>query len=592
MHPGKGQITNLLLILSGLFIPVNIYVIGNWMGAGVQFALFRVQWATRWSYISLFRDIQFVANGTLSGKTAAGILFWAGSATVLAFAAFLYIFQKEIRVSGRDLYKASFYKAIGLSILGSAVLFLLSMVAQYGPLFHGPPGFVIPVGLPVMFYSGYYFYCLSSSSGPIPPDGIAAVFKSWGSLMRNPRIIYALVCFFAIFFSLNYILYVYPDAGSDFGTYCSAVDLWTHGENPYNMEKISQAKLQFVSFGKPGTMDTFLYPPATLLFFAPACDALNLVYPFKIFYPIYLLIFLTGCLVAVRLALPENDRLLLYSLLTAGFGTLFWSFASGNISILYFLFIPLVFYFLIKNRYYASSLCMGLMAIFNLFPIVFSSLYVFIGKSRKEKVKVISASVVILLSSLGLSYFVFPTLFNSYAMQFLGRSSPIYETGGYKTPTAYLFFRDVCELVIGKNTLLPYLMDLGFICALLVIFYFFYKANRIETLRLFSFGLITIFLLIPRLKPNYFIFILIPIYLLTIHERDLIKTLIVVIGAIIPSICIVVRDHLQLAYLSEGPISLLISYNLLLCALALFILISWLGLKERVGRGTGSFPCP
>src|SRR5512136_2847043 len=107
MQLRKGRIHKLLLILSCLFIPVDIYVIGDWIGAGVQFTFFRVQFTMGWSYISLFRDIQYVIRGVLSGKTGVGILLWTISATVLALTAFLYLFQEDIWKSEGEFLRIS-----------------------------------------------------------------------------------------------------------------------------------------------------------------------------------------------------------------------------------------------------------------------------------------------------------------------------------------------------------------------------------------------------------------------------------------------------------------------------------------------------
>jgi len=38
---------------------------------------------------------------------------------------------------------------IGLS--GSGILYLASCISQYGPLFHGPAGVSLPLGVPVLF---------------------------------------------------------------------------------------------------------------------------------------------------------------------------------------------------------------------------------------------------------------------------------------------------------------------------------------------------------------------------------------------------------------------------------------------------------
>jgi len=41
-------------------------------------------------------------------------------------------------------------------LAGAGAAFLLSCVAQYGPLFHGPEGVCIPVGLPLVFAAAWF----------------------------------------------------------------------------------------------------------------------------------------------------------------------------------------------------------------------------------------------------------------------------------------------------------------------------------------------------------------------------------------------------------------------------------------------------
>jgi hypothetical protein len=197
-------------------------------------------------------------------------------------------------------------------------------------------------------------------------------------------------------------------------------------------------------------------------------------------------------------------------------------------------------------------------------------------------VRIISLSVMGFIILLGISSIAYPALFDSYIKQFLGISSPVFEVGGYMTPTAYLFLWDLAGFFIGNGTLVPYFLDLVFIGAILVLFFTFYRRHTDDDLRLFSLGVISLFLLIPRLKPNYFVFILVPIYLLVVHESDLIKTLVVIIAAIIPFICLLA---IELNLLSEGLILMFVSYNQLICALTIFLLIIWLSKKRRKSTG-------
>jgi hypothetical protein len=581
MQGEEGRFSDFLLLLSCLLLPVDVYVIGNWLGAGIQLALFRVQYAiSRWSYISLFRDIEFIIRGILWGRAGAGILFWTAAATILVFASFFYVFHEDFQGSEGVLSRVQSRKFTGFLMMGSGVLFLLSLMIQYGPLFHGPSGFAIPVGSPLQLFAGYYFFRGSSDSGQTSGRETVPIREFLRSHLKSQRTIFALICFCALFATLNYVLYVYPDSGGDFSTYCAAVDVWNNQGNPYDSGSVFLSRLQFRSFGKP-TLDSFLYPPATLPLFAPACGALQLVYPFRVYFPVYFLVFLMAYLVAGRFAPSEKDRLLLMTLLTAGFASLYWSFSTGNISILYLPLMSLTFYFFMKKRYYASSLCVTFMSIFSIFPILFSILYVFSDTSRRQKMKIVALSALVLGLFLAISSITFPLLFESYGKLLLGEGSPIFEGAGYKTPTAYLFFQNLAGLFLGNGTALPYVLDLCFAGTVLILFHSFYGKNRDDSPRLFSFGLLAIFLLIPRLKPNYFIFVAVPIYLLVFKERDMIKTLVITISAILPFICLVIADHMPLESMTGDLASLLIAYNQLLCALAIFILIAWLHVRKE-----------
>jgi len=60
-----------------LVIPINIYVIGDWLGAGVQWSLFRYQQTYLGSNLILInQDIQYILDGFISGKTTLSVLFW------------------------------------------------------------------------------------------------------------------------------------------------------------------------------------------------------------------------------------------------------------------------------------------------------------------------------------------------------------------------------------------------------------------------------------------------------------------------------------------------------------------------------------
>jgi hypothetical protein len=146
-----------------LFIlPQSLYVIGDYMAWGIRFPLFRYQDSSYGSsIISVVRELQFVIMGSVGGlgsRTAiATYLWWAG--LVVLFAAAVLI------ISWHLLDNPDHARYPGPLILITGCLFLLWAVAQYGPLFFGPSGYSIPVGVPILWYCGYQFIQAAKGEG-------------------------------------------------------------------------------------------------------------------------------------------------------------------------------------------------------------------------------------------------------------------------------------------------------------------------------------------------------------------------------------------------------------------------------------------
>jgi hypothetical protein len=140
-------------------LPLQLFIIGDFSGIGVQGAAYRFQisgYGT--SFIPITRELMFVYNGTYSGKTALSLLAWiAGTALLTCTAAFslLYINNTQIK----------YYNYIMYGLVGSCVLYLTSCIAQYGPLFNGPAGISFPVGIilillwVILIYRYPKFFC-------------------------------------------------------------------------------------------------------------------------------------------------------------------------------------------------------------------------------------------------------------------------------------------------------------------------------------------------------------------------------------------------------------------------------------------------
>jgi hypothetical protein len=141
-------------ILAGLAalifcVPVSVYVIGSMVGAGVQFPLFRYQETYMGAnVITIFRDLQYVLEGTITGRSALMPVFWvAGVVSGIVGLASVAVLPCKSR-----LYSP---RRGGMCIMGAGLLYLVALIAQYGPSFSSSGGYAIPVGIPVLLLAGW-----------------------------------------------------------------------------------------------------------------------------------------------------------------------------------------------------------------------------------------------------------------------------------------------------------------------------------------------------------------------------------------------------------------------------------------------------
>ncbi|WP_342770755.1 MULTISPECIES: hypothetical protein [unclassified Methanoculleus] len=133
-----------------LVLPVNIYTLGDAIGAALQFPFLRYQETyLGTSVITVFRDLDYVTSGTITGRSALSILLQL-CGTSLLIAAIVYFAARR-----QENYE-SFKKPLALLVGGAGGAYLLSCLIQYGPLLHGPAGFAVPVGVPLILAVAWY----------------------------------------------------------------------------------------------------------------------------------------------------------------------------------------------------------------------------------------------------------------------------------------------------------------------------------------------------------------------------------------------------------------------------------------------------
>ncbi|MEN6443461.1 MAG: hypothetical protein ABFC71_06900 [Methanoregula sp.] len=142
------------LVLQALIfcIPLNIYVIGDGLATGLQWALFRYQQSYLGnSFILITRDVGYVSKGILTGTTAISYIVWiAGS--VLLMAAFIITLLAYAEKNPQNMNHGA------LCIIAAGILFGISLLVQYGMLLNNLHGFSVPVGIPLILIAGWWIY--------------------------------------------------------------------------------------------------------------------------------------------------------------------------------------------------------------------------------------------------------------------------------------------------------------------------------------------------------------------------------------------------------------------------------------------------
>ena len=141
----------LLAYFAFLVIPLNVYLIGERLGAGIQWAFFRYQDSFMGSsLIPVTRDFEYVILGFYTGKSALMVYLWCAGIVVLLLFMIILLVRWNMVPFKPELY--------GIGLVISGLLFLASSIAQYGITFSGPAGFVVPFGVLIMIGVGGWIW--------------------------------------------------------------------------------------------------------------------------------------------------------------------------------------------------------------------------------------------------------------------------------------------------------------------------------------------------------------------------------------------------------------------------------------------------
>jgi hypothetical protein len=154
---GEIKIVRTWIIAVGLcifcvIVPLQGFIIGNGYGVGIQGAMIRYQ-VTPWgnSVFPLPEELQFVASGLYSGKSAFMVIFWTIGTIILSMTTlFSLLYWNQL--------PQEYLRYIVAGITGAGILYLASCIAQYGPLFHGPAGISLPIGVLILFLFAVFLH--------------------------------------------------------------------------------------------------------------------------------------------------------------------------------------------------------------------------------------------------------------------------------------------------------------------------------------------------------------------------------------------------------------------------------------------------
>jgi hypothetical protein len=314
-----------------------------------------------------------------------------------------------------------------------------------------------------------------------------------------------------------------PYAGMDYRVYKAGVQLFNQGLDPYPLENIHQITKDVI---------LYTYPPHTLLFYW----VLQFFFIFQsiwIYYGFLIeLLIASGYIIATLDNKPEY--LFLITLILTGFVSTYWNFYTGNKDIMFLFLFAGIFYLLLKEKFWQSSIVMGLMGSFTLVTLPFVALYLAIRKPIVDRIKYILLSVGVVAAIFLISWLLNPALFESYLETLQGSTSPLFDKPGIWTPTPFLIFGLLLNQKNGGMTIPMILVSLVYAGIVIAASWYIIKKSQENPLRVYSLTMFAIIMVMPRLKPYYFIILALPLYFIFKDCNYKIKILVLTVISLIP----------------------------------------------------------
>jgi hypothetical protein len=141
------NIFTVVLLAICFIIPLHFFILGNEVGFGLQGAYYQLKvtgYGT--NFFTLTSDLMYALKGTYTGRTLISDIFWITGSILLTIGTIFWLLN--------DTAIQKFNLISGFLIIISGIVYLSSVIVQYGVFFNGPAGISIPFGIPLIIFIG------------------------------------------------------------------------------------------------------------------------------------------------------------------------------------------------------------------------------------------------------------------------------------------------------------------------------------------------------------------------------------------------------------------------------------------------------
>jgi hypothetical protein len=243
------------------------------------------------------------------------------------------------------------------------------------------------------------------------------------------------------------------------------------------------------------------------------------------------LLIATGYIIVTLDKKPEY--LFFITLLLTAFISMFWNFLSANKEIFFLFLFACIFYLLIQEKFWQSAIVMGFMGSCTLVTLPFIALYLAIKRPLLKRLQYIFLSLCVVAAIFLVTWLINPALFESYIHIFPGTSA-LHEPSDRYSPTPFFMFGVLLNQTNGSITIPMVLVSFIYICIIVGLSWYVIRKNQENPLIVYSLAMFAIFMVLPRIKPYYFIDLVIPLYFLLKDYNYKIKILVLAVISLFP----------------------------------------------------------